>query len=99
MPTSTKPKSQHGENGQDDKELKETDNQKHQETTADCESTHTLESSSLSLEPEAVVVAEELDKTDIVSDLSPADRRIADRMTRDIANHLGLSGRSRSVKI
>lgn len=66
---------------------------------ADCENTHTPENSSLNPEPEAVVVAEELDKTDIVSDLSPADRKLADRMTRDIANHLGLSGRSRSVKI
>jgi len=93
---SVNPKSPHGESGREDSK---PDNLEHQEITADCKSTHTLENSSLSHEPEAVVVAEELDKTDTISDLSPADRKLADRMTRDIANHLGLSGRSRSVKI
>lgn len=98
---SVNPKSPHGESGREDSSstVTVTDNQEHQEITADCESTHTPENSSLNHEPEAVVVAEELDKTDTISDLSPADRKLADRMTRDIANHLGLSGRSRSVKI
>lgn len=66
--------------------------------TADCENPGIPESQEISPEPAAdVPVAEDYANPEPA--LSPTDRKLADRMTREIANHLGLGGRSRSVKI
>jgi hypothetical protein len=105
MPTRlVNPKSPRGESGQDDNsELLTEEIQMPPEVaspvTEDCEKlvTQQIPDPVSDPEPAAAVAAEESDNT--VVTLSPADRKIADRMSRDIANHLGLGGRSRSVKI
>lgn len=97
MPISTKTKSPHGESGQEGNS--EVEVVKEQEIVVDCEKLHTLENNpSISVpKPEDAQVAEESVNSDPV--LSLSDRKLADRMTREIANHLGLGGRSRSVRI
>ena len=49
-------------------------------------------------QPAAVAVDDSAD-TVAVSPMSETDRKLATRMTRAIADHLGLSGRSRSVRV
>ena len=100
MPTRlANPKSPRGESGQDDNSELLTEEVTSPKVTEDCENpvTQQIPDPVSDPEPAAAVAAEESDNT--VVTLSPADRKIADRMSRDIANHLGLGGRSRSVKI
>jgi len=97
MPTSAKLKSPRGENGPDDRDLSSEVNLLPTETE-DCENPRTPETQV----PAAAVVADVSDDNadkHSVPTLSPSDRKLADRMTRDIARHLGLGGSSRSVRI
>jgi hypothetical protein len=99
MPTSplAKTKSPHGSNGPEDNNQVEMDNPGHQEEkvelAADCEKSPTPESE----QPDAVVAVDSGDT--VVSVMSESDRKLATKMTRAISDHLGLSGRSRSVKM
>lgn len=94
MPTTRlqKPKSLHGTNGPDAENL---DEQKQEESP-----TPVLlkEEEQQAPEPVAVVV-EDSGEINTVNTLSAEDKKLADKMTREIAKHLGLSGKSRSVKI
>ena len=100
---SVKPSSPRGESGRDDNsELLTEESQMTPEValpvTEDCGNPGIPETQVLEPEPEAdALVVEDSANTSPV--LSPADRKLADRMSREIANHLGLGGRSRSVKI
>lgn len=103
MPTSAKPKSPRGGNGPESSELlSEVTNNLSPEVaaTADCENPDTP-GTSVPAPAAAVVVEDSGDNADkhSVPILSPSDRKLADRMTRDIARHLGLGGSSRSVRI
>ena len=105
MPTSAKPKSPRGENGLGDSEQLSEMNPAPEvalpTATEDCKSpdTHeTLALVSVPAEPAAPVVAASADSVSTPT-LTPSERKLADRMTRDIAQHLGLSGSSRSVRI
>jgi hypothetical protein len=103
MPTSAKPKSPRGENGPGDSEQREKVNPAPEVTltkvTADCENpvTQQIPDPVSDPKPAAAVAVEDSGNPEPV--LSPADRKIADRMSREIANHLGLGGRSRSIRI
>ena len=98
MPTSTKPKSPRGESGPgDSKQLPEEKTSQLPKATVDCENPHIPEIPD-PVPVAAPVAADSVDNADIPS-LTPSERKLADRMTRDIAQHLGLSGRSRSVRI
>lgn len=94
MPTTRlqKPKSLHGTNGPDAENL---DEQKQEESP-----TPVLlkEEEQQAPEPAAVVVEDSGEKGKL-GVLSAEDKRLADKMTREIAKHLGLSGKSRSVKV
>jgi len=94
MPTTRlqKPKSLHGTNGPDAENL---DEQKQEESP-----TPVLlkEEEQQAPEPAAVVVEDSGEKSKL-GVLSAEDKRLADKMTREIAKHLGLSGKSRSVKV
>lgn len=95
---SAKPSSPLGESGREDNSELLTEEVALPKETADCENPSTPESQEIAPEPAAdVPVAEGSVNPEPV--LSPSDRKLADRMTREIANHLGLGGRSRSVKI
>jgi hypothetical protein len=90
-------KSQLGESGLDDsnKEVAVTDSF---QTMEDYEKpvipeTQVLES------VQDVPVVEDSGKIDTANTLSAEDKKLADRMTREIAKYLGLSGKSRSVKL
>lgn len=104
MPTSAKPKSPRGESGPGDRDLSPEVNLIPEVAlpaeTADCGSPVTQETS-VPAEPAAVVVVASADNADVRNTpiLTPAERKLADRMTRDIARHLGLGGSSRSVRI
>lgn len=104
MPTSAKPKSPRGESGPGDRDLSPEVNLIPEVAlpteTADSESPVTQETS-VPTEPAAPVVAASADNADVRNTpiLTPAERKLADRMTRDIARHLGLGGSSRSVRI
>lgn len=93
-------KSQLGESGLDEsnKEVVEvTDNL---QTMEDYEKPVTLETQVSEPEPvQDVPVVEDLGKIDTANTLSAEDKKLADRMTREIANYLGLSGKSRSIKL
>lgn len=94
MPTTRlqKPKSLHGTNGPDAENL---DEQKQEESP-----TPTLlkEEEQQAPEPAAVVVEDSGEKSKPGA-LSAEDKKLADKMTREIAKYLGLSGKSRSVKV
>lgn len=94
MPTTRlqKPKSLHGTNGPDAENL---DEQKQEESP-----TPVLlkEEEQQAPEPAAVVVEDSGEKSK-PSVLSAEDKKLADKMTREIAKYLGLSGKSRSVKV
>ena len=94
MPTTRlqKPKSLHGRNGPDAESL---DEQKQEESP-----TPVLlkEEEQQAPEPAAVVVEDSGEKSKL-GVLSAEDKKLADKMTREIAKNLGLSGKSRSVKI
>jgi hypothetical protein len=96
MPTtpSAKTKSPHGSSGPEDSNQVVADSPGYQEETENCEKPPTPESD----QPAAVAVDDSGD-TVAVSPISETDRKLATRMTRAIADHLGLSGRSRSVRV
>jgi hypothetical protein len=83
------------------------DSEVYQETAPvpDCESPDTLTPAPpvSESEPEVVAVADgSVDREPFVPPtpiLSESDRKLATRMTRAIADHLGLSGRTRSVRV
>ncbi len=91
-PPSAKTKSPHGSSGLEDNNQVVADN--HEVTNPDCEKPPTPEP----CQPAAVVV---VDSGDVVAvpPMSESDRKLATRMTKAIADHLGLSGRSRSVRV
>lgn len=96
---SQRSKSQLGESGLDDsnKEVAITDSL---QTMEDYENLVTPETQVP--EPESVQdvrVVEDSGKIDTSSTLSAEDKKLADRMSREIAKYLGLSGKSRSVKL
>lgn len=108
MPTtpSAKTKSPHGSSGRDDNSP--VDSVAYQETaeleTVDCESPDTLTPVPASeSEPGGVVAADDCVDRELFVPTAPimseTDRKLATRMTRAIADHLGLSGRTRSVRV
>jgi hypothetical protein len=108
MPTtpSAKTKSPRGSSGRDDNSP--VDSEVYQETTAtdpDCESPDTQVPVPASVsEPVGAVAADDCgnDQTPHVPAtpiLSESDRKLATRMTKAIADQLGLSGRTRSVRV
>lgn len=99
MPTpSAKTKSPHGSSGPEDNNQMVVDSPGCQEETgglaADCEKPPIPEP----CQPVAVAVVDSAE-TAAVSPMSESDRKLATKMTRAIADHLGLSGRSRSVRV
>ena len=112
---SAKTKSPRGSSGLDDNKAMVSDEQivnseTYQGTTGeletvDCESpdTSTPAPRVSESEPEAVVAADDcVDREPFVPTspiMSETDRKLATRMTRAIADHLGLSGRTRSVRV
>ena len=97
-PPSAKTKSPHGSSGPDVPPETAVDSPEYQKETgelaADCEKPPTPEP----CQPAAAVV---VDSGDVVAvpPMSESDRKLATRMTKAIADHLGLSGRSRSVRV
>jgi hypothetical protein len=99
MPTpSAKTKSPHGSSGPDVPPETAANSPGCQEETgglaADCEKSLTPEP----CQPAAVAVVDSAE-TAAVPQMSESDRKLATRMTKAIADHLGLSGRSRSVRV
>lgn len=107
---SAKTKSPRGSSGRDDNSP--VDSEVYQETTGkletgDCESlVIQVPVPVYGSEPVDVAVAEDSgnaeERTPFVPPtpiLSETDRKLATRMTRAIADHLGLSGRTRSVRV
>lgn len=96
MPISQKPKSLHGTNGPDAEHL---EIEEIQLETHPSESNPKVENLvSAPEEPMDVTVAG--DSADTTSQrYSATDARLATRMSREIATHLGLNGKSRSVRI
>jgi len=94
MPTTRlqKPKSLHGTNGPDAENL---DEHKQEESPTPA---LLKEEEQQAPEPAAVVV-EDSGEINMVNTLSAEDKKLADKMTREIAKYLGLSGKSRSVKV
>jgi hypothetical protein len=102
---SAKTKSPRGSSGRDDNRADEqiVDSVAYQETTADCESPSTPEPLVSESEPGDVVAADDsVDREPFVPTapiLSESDRKLATRMTKAISDRLGLSGRTRSVRV
>jgi hypothetical protein len=100
MPTtpSAKTKSPHGSSGPEDNNQVVADSPGCQEETGEL-----VENSERSLTPEsdqpAAVAVGDSAETAAVTQMSESDRKLATKMTRAIADHLGLSGRSRSVRV
>lgn len=98
MPTSpsAKTKSQPGNNGPEDSNPV-ADSLEYQQEMMDpgSESPPTPEPN----QPDAVAVVDSGERSTHVPPMSESDRRLATKMTRAIADHLGLSGRSRSVRV
>lgn len=97
MPTpSAKTKSPHGNSGPDappdSPEYREVMDSP--EMAADCEKPPTPEP----CQPAAAVVVDSADTAPLIP-MSEADRKLATRMTKAIADQLGLSGRTRSVRV
>lgn len=107
MPTrSVKPSSLRGENGLDDNsELLTEESQTTPEVvlavTADCGNLDIPGTKASESDPPAAVAVEDSASAEVnhTPVLTPSERKLADRMTRDIARHLGLDGSSRSVRI
>jgi hypothetical protein len=97
-PPSAKTKSPHGSSGPGVPPETAADSPEYQKETgelaADCEKPPTPEP----CQPAAAVVVDSGD-TVAVPQMSESDRKLATRMTKAIADHLGLSGRSRSVRV
>jgi hypothetical protein len=94
MPTSAKPKSPRGTNGLD---KTHSDEISREELIPISESESIPEPVDPSPAPAAVAV---VDSGETASHLySATDAKLATRMTREIAQHLGLAGKSRSVRI
>jgi hypothetical protein len=96
MPISAKNKSPRGESGLDETSLEELTQTSSSESTQeplDKSTPGPVDSS-----PVAAVVAGDSAETK-PSLYSATDAKLASRMTRDIAQHLGLAGKSRSVRI
>jgi hypothetical protein len=103
---SAKTKSPRGSSGRDDNRADEqiVDSVAYQETTADCESPDIPTPAPVSeSEPEGAVAADDsVDREPFVPPtpiLSESDRKLATRMTKAISDRLGLSGRTRSVRV
>ena len=98
MPISAKNKSPRGESGLDEislEELTQTSSSESTQEPLDKSTTGPVDSSPASA---AAAVAEDSAETK-PSLYSATDAKLASRMTREIAQHLGLSGKSRSVRI
>jgi len=97
-PPSAKTKSPHGSSGPEDNNQMVVDSPEYQEETGglaeNCEKPPIPEP----CQPAAAVVVDSAE-TAAVPQMSESDRKLATRMTRAIADHLGLSGRSRSVRV
>jgi hypothetical protein len=104
-PPSAKTKSPHGSSGPDVQQVVDSpeyqgviNSPEHQEETgelvADCGKSPIPEP----CQPAAVAVGDSAE-TAAVSQMSESDRKLATRMTKAIADQLGLSGRSRSVRV
>ena len=95
MPTtrSQKPKSLHGTNGPVD-----TPPGVEEVVTEELIPILLKEEEQQAPEPAAVVV-EDSGEINTANTLSAEDKKLADKMTREIAKYLGLSGKSRSVKL
>ena len=105
---SAKTRSPHGSSGPGVPPEAVVDSEMYQETTGeletvDCESPSTPEPLVSESEPEGVVAADDcVDREPFVPAvpiMSETDRKLATRMTKAIADHLGLSGRTRSVRV
>jgi hypothetical protein len=99
MPTpSAKTKSPHGSSGPGVPPETVVDSPEYQKETEglteNCEKPPTPEP----CQPAAAVVVDSAE-TAAVPQMSESDRKLATRMTKAIADHLGLSGRSRSVRV
>jgi cellobiose phosphorylase len=95
MPISAKNKSQRGESGLDETSLDELP-----QTSSSEMSDQNQELADTA--PQAVVAADVSGKVEETLNSSPysaTDLRLATRMNREIAQHLGLTGKSRSVKL
>ena len=97
-PPSAKTKSQHGSSGPEDNNQVVEDSHGVTEDTGelatDCENPPIPEP----CQPAAVAVVDSAE-TAAVPPMSESDRKLATRMTKAIADQLGLSGRSRSVRV
>ena len=91
---SVKNKSQHGSDGLEDNKIEKieiVDSPEYQKSTSeDYEKSIRLESSQPDVDPVTVSGR---------SELVGEDRKLAIKMTKHISDYLGLSGRSRSVKV
>lgn len=107
---SAKTKSPRGSSGRDDNRADEqiVDSVAYQETTVDCENPDTLTTAPPVSESGAGDVGPVADSGNgeervpfvpTVPVMSESDRKLATRMTKAIADHLGLSGRTRSVRV
>lgn len=97
MPISPKSKSQRGTSGPDEMQQEERD------LTPTSESENTQEpldeSTPESVDPPTAAVVVDASGETTSQRYSATDAKLASRMTREIAQHLGLSGKSRSVRI
>jgi hypothetical protein len=96
IPPSAKTKSQHGNSGpEDNNPVVVTDSPG---IMGSLEKNHDCEKSPTPDQPDVVAVVDSGD-TAAISPMSESDRKLATKMTRAISDHLGLSGRSRSVRV
>ena len=99
MPTpSAKTKSPHGSSGPDVQQV--VDSPEYQEVMDSPELAESSEKPPIPepCQPASVAVVDSAD-TVSVHPMSETDRKLATRMTKAIADQLGLSGRSRSVRV
>lgn len=91
MPTSAKTKSQHGTSGPEETPLEDQNLAPEQEERSKSEASP--------CEKQATPAATPVGGSAKVATMSASDKKLADKMTREIAKHLGLSGKSRSFRI
>lgn len=91
-PPSAKIKSPHGSSGPDVQQVVDSPGcqEETRELVTDCEKPPTPEP----CQPDAVAVVDSAETA-----MSETDRKLATRMTKAIADQLGLSGRNRSVRV
>jgi hypothetical protein len=97
MPISAKNKSPRGESGLDETSLEELTQTSLSETIPEPLNKSTLESVDPPTAADVPVADASVETAS--QRYSATDAKLASRMTRDIAQHLGLAGKSRSVKI